>query len=494
MLLDHGVFDYKDSNHRLVLESLVDLLETLADDCIGWSPVPERSKHLLLDQLHKVSSKALPQIHIDLSRIDQANGEWLSYRAKESAKLAKVTERLISLESQQCWKRFSYWYAQHYIDLTFANKKIPSSLQNFLDLYWVSVVAESLNCLDGVAAKPDKDVDTLTKSVMKTFCVQGDELYKYADSLVDDLRNKLIDMQISYDANALDAIEVSLVALLKQEFSDAFVPYSSIPTDSSVAEQFSHLDISSMLTSPVDEVSLDDSVDYGLKVNDWYVLGDLGSEAPAMVLLAYFKYAGTYLFANYLGMKAALYTKSEMAALIKSKQLRPLKSGERFSDVLSSCIKGLTRVADTQQKARIAAAEKAKQEAERLLEEQRLAEEAAAKRAEEIAKRAREIQKKREEKERAELEAKALEMIQQLSIGAWVSLSLESKAERYKLVVKIAASGKYIFVDRMGIKKKEYKEGDLIDLIVSNKVEFLSDGAEFEDSLQRVVSRIRMAK
>ena len=494
ILFEQKVFSLEGGNHKGVLECFIDLLETLACDCVGWSAVPERSKHLVLDQLTSVSNKVLSNPHTSLSKIDQASCDWLAFQAKQASKFTKVSERLVGLESQQCWNRFSYWCAQTYIDREFENKKLPESLQTFLDLYWVKAVSESLSCQDGVNVKLDAEISNLTTSAMNAFCKQGEALFKHADTLVDEFKAKLKGLAIDFDDGIFNALESSLVSLLKQEFSDSFIEYASIPTDSSISRQFSHYDVTQILANNVQEQPADNSVDYGLRVDEWYVLVGDQSESPCMKLLAYFKYAGVYLFANYLGMKTALYAKKEMADLIKSKQLKPLKKGDGFSLVLANCLKGLSRVAESQQKARIAAAEKAKEEAERLLAEKRRAEEEAAKRAEEIAHRTKELLRKREEKLKADQEARALKHIRELNIGAWVALTIESGTERYKLVVKIAASGKYIFVDKLGIKKKEYKENQLVELCLSNKLEFLSDGAEFEDSLQRVVSRLRMEK
>ena len=85
-------------------------------------------------------------------------------------------------------------------------------------------------------------------------------------------------------------------------------------------------------------------------------------------------------------------------------------------------------------------------------------------------------------------------VIRDFRLGAWISIKEAGEPQRYKLVVKLAAMGKYIFVDRLGIKKREFMEVDLVQAILAKDIEILSDGAEFEDSLERVVSRIRMSK
>lgn len=492
------VFQQEGVDQKKILASVIGLLELIATDCIGWSAVPERSKHLLLEQLNDVSTQVIANLHSNPELIEDAELKWKDFQDKQRSKFTKVTQRLIESESQLCWKRFSFWCAQSYIDSVFARKKLPESLQCFLDSYWLNSVAVHLVCEDGLHVRLDAEIDKLTQSLMKAFCQQGKALFQLADSLVDDLKKVLDRSNIAYDESIFNALEESMVSLLKQEFCDSFVPYTSVPTDITLNEQFSHFDISRILYK--DEVGdssvpQNDSVEkLNLEESDWFVMGTDQASSPSMILLNRFDYAGLFLFGNYLGMKTGIYTRQELDHLLNQGEIKPYKQGESFSVVFNACIKGLMRVADSQQKARIAAAEKAKEEAERLLEEKRLAEEEAEKRAQEIAERTKELLKRREDKKKAQLEVSALAKVQKLTIGAWVSLTIGDQAERYKLVVKIAASSKFIFVDKLGIKKKEYKEVDLVDLVVTNKMEFLSDGAEFEDSLQRVVSRLRMAK
>lgn len=493
LLFEFKFLESSQDGWRELLARVFSLLEQICADAIGWSPVPERSKHLLLNELDSLTEGILRK-DPDINHIDLLLLKWQDYHYKSSQKFEKVSQRLVASESALCWKRFSFWCAQGYIDLLFNNRKLPESLQCFLDSYWVNVVATNLNCHDQNQISLDEDVASLSVSLMKVFCLQGKQVFEMAETLVDDLQAQLKKSGISYDEAVLSALEASLVSLLKQEFDSSFVSYSSIACDALVQQQFGHFDVSSLLKKQTQEVEKDIAALKGLELGAWYQLNDADGQDNAMVLLAHFEYAGLLLFSNYLGMKAALYTVAEYQGLFQSGQLKLIQYGNTFVDVFSGAIKGLLRVADSQQKARLAAAEKAKAEAERLLEEKQKAEQDAARRAEDIAKRTQDILKKREDKKRSAKEASCLLLVQGLNIGAWVSISINGEPERYKLVVKLAASGKYIFVDKLGIKKREYKEAELVERLSANEIELLSDGAEFEDSLQRVVSRLRMSK
>jgi Protein of unknown function (DUF1631) len=478
---------------RELLSRIFGLLERVCSDAVGWSPIPERSKHLLLNELDCLTEGILRK-DPDINQIDLLLLKWQDYHYKYDQKFEKVSHRLVESESTLCWKRFSFWCAQGYIDLLFNNRKLPESLQCFLDSYWVNVVAVNLSCHEQKHISLDKDVAKLSHSLMKVFCLQGKQVFEVAESLLDDLQAQLKKSGIAYEQGLISALEASLVSLLKQEFDSSFVNYSSIASDVLIQQQFSHFDIASLHKSQSLDGGRNKPLTTGLELGAWYQLTDSSGQVNAMVLLAHFEYAGLLLFSNYLGMKAALYTEVEYQDLLQSGQLKTIQYGNTLADVFSGAIKGLLRVADSQQKARIAAAEKAKAEAERLLAQKQKAEQDAAQRAEDIAKRTQDILKKREDKKRSVKEASSLLLVQGLNIGAWVSITIDGEPERYKLVVKLAASGKYIFVDKLGIKKREYKEAELVERLSDNEIELLSDGAEFEDSLQRVVSRLRMAK
>ncbi|SDW63284.1 DUF1631 family protein [Marinobacter mobilis] len=65
---------------------------------------------------------------------------------------------------------------------------------------------------------------------------------------------------------------------------------------------------------------------------------------------------------------------------------------------------------------------------------------------------------------------------------------------RLKLAVRIPATQKLIFVDRLGLNRTEYTEKSLIGDLVQGHVRILSEAAEFDDTLSRVVGRIRVGK
>ena len=188
-----------------------------------------------------------------------------------------------------------------------------------------------------------------------------------------------------------------------------------------------------------------------------------------------------------------------MNGQISSHSVKPLIYDSSLLEVVKKNNAGLLKVALTQQKARAVAADKARKEAEALLQEKQKAEKMAQIKAAEIAEQTKQLLKKQKDKQRAEEEHKAQIQVADCKLGAWISVvqaddESNNPPQRFKLVVRFAASNKFIFVDKLGVKKLELTEASLIEGIVNKRIEMLSDGAEFEDSLERVVSRLRISK
>jgi len=87
--------------------------------------------------------------------------------------------------------------------------------------------------------------------------------------------------------------------------------------------------------------------------------------------------------------------------------------------------------------------------------------------------------------------------VERIKLGGWIVLENPEnpkEPQRLKLAVRINASRKLVFVDRLGLNRKEYAENALIEEVLTGKVRVLGASAEFDDTLSRVVGRIRVGK
>jgi sRNA-binding protein len=140
---------------------------------------------------------------------------------------------------------------------------------------------------------------------------------------------------------------------------------------------------------------------------------------------------------------------------------------------------------------------------EKALAEKKHAEEQAVKAAEKEKQRLEaEAQKQADEdadaeRLRQEKESAARGLVEGIKLGGWIVVENRespSEAQRLKLAVRINASRKLVFVDRLGMNRREFIEDALIDEVVTGNVRVLGAAAEFDDTLSRVVGRIRVGK
>jgi len=214
---------------------------------------------------------------------------------------------------------------------------------------------------------------------------------------------------------------------------------------------------------------------------------------------------GEVLWTNEQGVKLLLQPFSEVRELLEAGQIHHLPPSYRFDQVLSDTLSSLQRVLESQQKQReqavIRAREQAKElkreqeeaEAERVREEQRREQEAAAERQRAEA-RAHSEQEEAERAEREAREREVLALVDTLEAGSWVELIRNGEKQKLKLALRIRASGKLVLVDRLGLNRCEMNRLDVARLIMSGDARVLSGGAEFEDTLSRVVGRLRVGR
>lgn len=492
------------------LNEFIVLLESISNYVKCWNPLPKRSQSLLLDQLTALESTLDSAQEFDAALVESCSSGWFGFLEKQNDKVDKITKRLTLSEAKKNKNQFSLWLAHHYLNVLFNKRTLPQVLQDFLQEHWVLVVAkkieetlpETIDTKEAIIISQfNEPLDTLCKNIVRVFCHKGESGFQLADQIIDDMQKASRDVFVSGSAfsserfssqsvffseeAAWEGLSDALVSLLQGQDSETLKLFKSMVLPEHLLHTFGS-------TEEFKEGCLTFE-SLKIHLNDWFVLNDDG--LTNIKFSAHFKQSKQLLFSNYLGMKCAQFSYSEFHEKLNSGVLTRKSKGTSFENVFEQAVRGLSKIADNQKKARLVAAEKAKEEAERLLEDRRKADELSNQRAEEIAQRTQQLKAKRADKQRLEKENATLELMRAFKLGAWIAIHSDgAETQRFKLVVKLAATGKYVFVDRLGVKKLEFLEADLMTGIQTEKIEVLSDGAEFEDSLQRVVSRLRISK
>ena len=485
-------------------------LESISEYAKSWSPVPKRSQSILLDQLKAIENLFNEHEDFDVALVERCSKSWFVFVEKQKEKVEKISERLIVSESKKNKSQYCLWLAYQYLNVLFNKRQLPKVLQDFLQEYWVLVVAKRIEeklpeHLEGketiIVSSYHEQLDLLCKNIVRVFCHKGESGFQLADQIIDDLQK--FSEEVSLPANvfstesetrqsaffsidtAWEALSNCLVNILQNQGDEEIGIFKPLVIPEYLIETYG--------TTDQFKVGSSSLVDLSVNEGEWFVLRDQ-NETLAIKLIACFQQSQQLLFSNYLGMKSAQFSFNEFRDRFEQATIKKISKGYGFSSVFDQALRGLSKVAENQKQARLVAAEKAKAEAERLLDDRRKSEELATQRAEEIAQRTKHLLAKRADKQRIEKEKAVLDSIRAFKLGAWIGLKVGDESQRFKLVVKLAATGKYVFVDRLGVKRKEFLELELMEAIQSEQVVVLSDGAEFEDSLQRVVSRLRISK
>jgi hypothetical protein len=82
-----------------------------------------------------------------------------------------------------------------------------------------------------------------------------------------------------------------------------------------------------------------------------------------------------------------------------------------------------------------------------------------------------------------------------MAVGAWVEFhNNEGEKNRCKLAAIIRVSGKYIFVNRLGIKVAEYTRSGLIEAARAGVISVLDNALLFDRALESVIGHLREMK
>lgn len=85
--------------------------------------------------------------------------------------------------------------------------------------------------------------------------------------------------------------------------------------------------------------------------------------------------------------------------------------------------------------------------------------------------------------------------VDSMAVGAWVEfVSDTDEKSRCKLAAIIRASGKYIFVNRVGIKVAEHTRSSLIDAVKKGVISMLDNALLFDRALESVIGHLREMK
>ncbi len=479
-------------------DTLLGWLDSLQDHR-GWSATGGRSSRLLLDQLDSLTIEVSSCFETgDTEPVMAFCRQWKDDAQKREQQTERLRERLLKTEQGAARQRRAEHTARALIGRALKGRQLPQPIVQFVMDTWFPLLKQII-WEEGLEGENWRHASKLLEWMVwigdpKLSDKDKNRLYTVGEQIGDriiDVWNRLNKEPLP--ETALAGIQSVMVQRLRGEMPE-LIP--ALPP----ADRFSW-DSSWLSLEPVPEQ------DYQDMQFKWYVEGE-GAKEQRRFFLALLADTREVLWTNGAGVKLGLLTWTRFRADFEKGVLRRLPPITPFGEVLAETITALSTVLQRQMQQRKKAAEDAKQRAgmlrrEKAQAEQERAEERAAKEAEkekqrlEVEARVQANEEAEAERLREQKESAARSLVEGIKLGGWIVVeNAESpkESQRLKLAVRINASRKLVFVDRLGLNRREFIEDDLIEEVVAGNVRVLGASAEFDDTLSRVVGRIRVGK
>lgn len=473
----------------------LDSLHTLR----GWSDSGGRAARQLLtwlDTLVEVVDQCFNERN--LKPFERFADDWQKDQAQKDGRIDRLRQRLLETEQGAARQRAAEKIARALVGRALGNRELPPAVTAFIDSHWLPLLRQVI-WAEGVGSDNARHAAKLLEWMIwvsdpRLSDQDRDKLYQVGEQLGDKISE--VWSRVNRDPlpeNALQGIELTMVARLRGTSVD-LEPVSGYTYE----------------TRWLNPTKIADS-EFEAYQGRWFMEGE-GQQEQRLYFFAFLGDSQEVLWTNGEGVKLGLMDWSEFQDALARDRIGSLPDINHFADVVSETVKAMEQVLRSQIVKRREAREKAeaqaaKVRAERETAEKRRQDEEAQRQAEEDAARAAEEAeaKAREEAEQT-LQAKerlavARAQVDNLKLGSWIALADNNaddtepgEARKLKLAVRLNATGKLIFVDRLGLNRTEMTVDGLVDAIIKEQARVMSSEAEFEDTLSRVVGRIRVGR
>lgn len=470
----------------------------------GWSNTRGRSNRALLDQLDGLVSVVSGAFDGNtVAPVLQFCEDWQQDAAKRAAQIDRLSQRLLDTEQGAARQRQADQVARALLGRALQDRHLPETVVRFLRDDWYRLLKQAV-WSDVQAGGPSDGNDGLKhgRKLLEWLVWacdpalsdgQRNRLYQVGEQLgerVSEVWQRLMPQPLT--EGALADIERALVARLRGE---ALPVVDALATPTPLVWEPEWLSATPPAPDIIDAVT-----------GKWFVWGEGASEERRR-LSAVLPGTAEILWTNGAGVKLGLQAWASFEDERTSGVARPLPELTPFGVVLARTVQELARVYARQKAQRERAAAEASARAEALRRQQ--AEEAERRRLEAEAREAalareREAARQQQLADEAAEQARLLreqtllvqEQVANIKLGGWIVVQQAPPLEprRLKLAVRINASRKLVFVDRLGLNRQEWKEDELVAGVLEGRIRLLGSGAEFDDTLTRVVGRIRVGR
>ncbi|MBQ0834487.1 MAG: DUF1631 family protein [Marinobacter sp.] len=465
----------------------------------GWSDSGGRSSKALLDQLDALVVAVSASFNSGASSaVDTFCSQWQEDSARRNAQTGKLRQRLQETERGAARQRRSDQTSRALIGRALQGRKLPQPVLHFIFDHWQRLLKQAVwdSGINGETCRHGSKLLEWLVWIGDPALSDNDRdrLYHVGEQIGDrlvDVWSRVFEHPLT--PNALAGIGAVMMSRLRgetPELTDALPDDHSFPWNPAWLsfEAPPHKEF-----KPYEE--------------QWFVEGE-GAAEQRRFFCAFLEDTAEILWTNGTGVKLGLQPWQAFCQSRDAGSIRPLPALTPFGEVLEETVHLLAVACEKQRKQREKAAEAAKARADALRKENQAAE---LKRKQQEAERLALLERHRQEledqrlaDEQAEQEQLytqktllAQKQVTAINLGGWILVNAErpeSEATRLKLAVRTNASRKLIFVDRLGLNRREFLEDELVLGIVEERIRVLGGAAEFDETLSRVVGRIRVGR
>lgn len=479
-------------------DTLIGWLDSL-QEWRGWSDSGGRSSRVLLDQLDALVIAVSASFESgDCAPVIEFCQQWQQDAEKRNAQIGKLRQRLLETEQGAARQRRADQTARALIGRALQGRMLPPAISRFILDAWYRLLKQAI-WNDGVDGETCRHGSKMLEWLVwvgdpSLSDKDRDRLYTVGEQIGDrlmDVWQRTFGQPLA--STALSGIEEVMVSRLRGETPDL---EQALPDSRPFSWDSAWLTFTGANASDVAALQ-----------GQWFVEGE-GRGEQRRFFFALLEETAEILWTNGAGVKLGVQPWVEFDSAVASQKVKPLPTLTPFGEVLSDTVSLLAQVCAKQRQQREQAAREARERAEALRREREAAEQA--RRAQEAAREA-ELQRqqalaeqKRLDDERAEQERVLREktllaqgQVEGIKLGGWIVVNpdnLDQDPIRLKLAVRINASRKLVFVDRLGLNRREFLEDELVQGVVAGEVRILGSSAEFDDTLSRVVGRIRVGR
>ncbi len=485
-------------------EAFLDTLVTWLDSFVdwrGWSDSGGRSSRALLDRLDVLVGD-IDQCfeNRDISPFMAYCEKWQTDAQRRREHSSRLHQRLLETEAGAARQRRADQVSRAITGRALEGRQLPAATQDFLVDHWVPLLRQ-IAWREGLEGENWRHGQRLLEWMVwvgdPALAGQNlERLYQVGEQLTDRITE--VWQRICHQPpprDELAAMEQVLVARLRGDEPEVVSTRKRLAT----LDYHSHwLDLPDV---PTEELSR--------YRDNWFVEGE-GEDEQRRYFLACFPETSEILWSNGFGVRLATTDWQSFQQSLANGAVRPLPELTRFGQVLDDTVNALSRVLESQRQQRQEAARRARAKAEQLRLQQEAQEleqrQATARRQAEEEHQQQQARARALEEEAARIEAvraaarnQAQTEVDRLGPGSWIALSApvegqQGQEQRLKLAVRINARRKLVFVDRLGLNRTELTVDGLVDHLLAGTARILGASAEFDETLSRVVGRIRVGR